>query len=116
MRRYNSNNKYKARKTMVDGIVFDSMKEAQRYVVLKSFQKDGLIRNLELQKKFVLIEKQVGANGKVLERECAYKADFCYTDKNGNFVVEDAKGVRTTEYRIKRKLMLERYGIVIKEV
>lgn len=116
MRKQLNTNKYRAKKVMLDGIVFDSRKEAQRYIVLNSFQKEGLIRNLELQKKFVLIDKQVGPNGKVLERECSYRADFCYTDKDGNFVVEDTKGVRTPEYRIKRKLMLERYGIVIKEV
>lgn len=53
--------------------------------------------------------------GEVLEKECAYIADFVYT-KGDETVVEDAKGVRTKEYIIKRKLMLERYGIRIKEV
>ena len=50
------------------------------------------------------------------ERKCEYIADFVYTDKDGNTIVEDAKGVRTPEYKIKRKLMLYRHGIKIKEV
>lgn len=51
---------------------------------------------------------------KLVERACEYVADFVYIE-NGKTVVEDAKGVKTPEYRIKRKLMLERYGIKIKE-
>ena len=53
---------------------------------------------------------------KCIERECAYMADFVYVDKNGQKVIEDTKGVRTKDYIIKRKLMLFRYGIKIKEV
>ena len=55
--------------------------------------------------------------GAVIERECSYYADFYYVDaKTGAVVVEDTKGVRTPEYIIKRKLMLERFGIRIKEL
>ena len=53
--------------------------------------------------------------GKVLEKECSYIADFAYF-QNGHLVVEDTKGFRTEGYKIKRKLMLERYGIQIREV
>ena len=54
-------------------------------------------------------------NGKVVERACSYVADFVYY-KNGQIVVEDTKGVRTKEYTIKRKLMLQKWGIQITEV
>lgn len=109
-------NKYHARKESLDGHTFDSAREARRYQELKFLMKAGEISDLELQKKYVLIPRQMGADGKVAERECAYFADFVYRDKAGNCVVEDAKGVRTKEYVIKRKLMLHVHGIRITEI
>ena len=122
--------KYKNKKYTVDGITFDSKREANRYWELNALQKAGIIQNLELQVKFVLIPTQraestevykSGRNkgqpkaGEILERECSYIADFVYLE-NGKKVVEDAKGMRTKEYVIKRKLMLFIHGIRIKEV
>lgn len=115
---------------MVNGIEFDSKKEAQRYQELRLLERADRISNLRLQVKYVLIPTQREASfdvyksgpqkgqrkpGKVLENECAYIADFVYT-QDGSEIVEDAKGIRTAVYRIKRKLMLERYGIQIKEI
>lgn len=118
--------KYHAQKTIVDGIRFDSQKEAKRYIALKMMEQSGLITDLKRQVKFVLIPAQreedtVGARGavhkgKIIEKECAYIADFVYTDIFGNEVVEDVKGIRTDAYKIKRKLMLSVHGIRIKEV
>lgn len=118
--------KYGNRKVEVNGITFDSVKEANRYRELLLLEKAGTIQNLELQKKFVLIPAQREftneldkkgnfKKGKVIERECAYIADFCYIE-NGRCVVEDTKGFRTKDYIIKRKLMLKEYGIRITEV
>ena len=107
--------KYRAKKTEVDGIVFDSKKEARRYQELKLFEKAGVISDLQRQVKFVLIPVQ-RINGKVVERECSYVADFVYLDEAGKKVVEDTKGVKTKDYIIKRKLMLYVHGIRIKEV
>lgn len=122
--------KYGNTKIMVDGIQFDSKREAARYQELRLLERAGKISNLRLQVKYALIPTQRapsfevykrGPNkgrrkpGEVMEKECAYIADFVYT-KGGETVVEDTKGVRTKEYIIKRKLMLERYGIRIKEV
>lgn len=122
--------KYGNKKYKVDGITFDSMREAHRYQELKALQKAGIIQELQLQVKFVLIPTQreestevykSGKNkgklkqGKIIERECAYIADFVYLE-NGVLIVEDAKGMRTKEYVIKRKLMLYVNGIKIKEV
>lgn len=59
--------------------------------------------------------KRSKETGKVVERECSYKADFVYTE-GGETVVEDVKGYRTKEYIIKRKLMLHVYGIRIREI
>ena len=72
------------------------------------------IADLERQAEFLLIPAQRDAKGKVIERAVKYKADFRYK-QNGEIVVEDVKGVKTKEYVIKRKLMLERFGIRIKE-
>lgn len=107
--------KYRAKKTEVDGIVFDSKKEAKRYQELKLFERAGVISDLQRQVKFELIPSQK-IDGKVAERACSYVADFVYKDKEGNTIVEDTKGVKTKDYIIKRKLMLWIHGIRIKEV
>ena len=106
-------NKYGNKKVEFDGVTFDSRKEAKRYAELKLLLRAGQITDLELQKEFVLIPK-LTVNGKT-ERAVKYKADFVYKE-NGELVVEDAKGMRTKEYIIKRKLMLFIHNIVIKEV
>lgn len=107
--------KYNSKKTVVDGQQFDSKKEARRYQELLLLEKAGEIKNLSRQVKFVLIPSQRDENGKVVERECSYKADFTY-EEGIKTVVEDVKGYRTKEYIIKRKLMLYQYGIRIREV
>jgi hypothetical protein len=101
--------KFKANKTILDGIQFDSKREAQRYSELKLLERAGVIQNLRLQVKFELIPKQQG------ERACTYIADFVY-EENGQTVVEDAKGMKTKDYIIKRKLMLWIHGIKIREI
>ena len=117
--------KYGSKKTVVDGIEFDSRREANRWFELRMFERAGVISNLERQVKFVLIPQQrepdsVGPKGgkirgKLLENEVAYVADFVYLE-NGVKVVEDAKGFRTPDYVIKRKLMLFIHHVRIKEV
>lgn len=108
--------KYNNQKITVNGQVFDSKKEANRYKELRLLEKAGEIYDLRRQVKFKLIPTQRDeATGKVIERECSYRADFVY-EEDGKTVVEDVKGFRTKEYIIKRKLMLWRYGIRIMEV
>lgn len=106
--------KYHNRRTVVDGIVFDSAREARRYSELKLLERAGEIENLELQKEYELIPPQ-WIGGKRAERAVKYKADFAYRE-NGETIVEDTKGVRTKDYIIKRKLMLHVHGIRIREV
>lgn len=110
--------KYRNLKTerMVDGrkIVFDSRKEAQRYDQLKAMLKRGEIENLRLQQDFTLIEAYTSASGERV-RAMRYRADFTYY-RDGIFTVEDVKGMKTKEYRMKKKLMMERYGIEVREV
>ena len=109
-------NKYGARKTEIDGIVFDSGREARRYSQLKLMERAGEIRDLKLQVKYNLIPRQNKPDGKIIERPVDYIADFVYKDAAGNTVVEDAKGRKTKEYIIKRKLMLYVHGIRVQEV
>lgn len=106
--------KYHSRKTVVDGITFDSAKEARRYRELQLLEKAGVISGLTRQQAFTLIPAQ-RIDGKVVERAVKYVADFCYY-RDGEYVVEDTKGFRTADYIIKRKLMLYTHGIQIKEV
>lgn len=101
--------KYHSRKTEVDGIIFDSRKEASRYCELRLLLRAGDISDLQLQVPFELVPK-CGKN-----RAVKYIADFVYNEF-GTQRVEDCKGYRTKEYIIKKKLMLWRYGIEIKEV
>lgn len=107
--------KYGNKKITVDGRTFDSKKEAHRYLELKTLEKAGHIYGLDCQKRFELIPKQIDANGETV-RNCSYIADFVYHTKDGEMVVEDVKGVRTPEYIIKRKLMLYKYGITVREI
>ena len=112
-----AHSKYHAKKTKVGDITFDSKKEAKRYVFLKEQEQTGQIKNLQRQVKYELIPSQKDKDtGKVIERAVVYKADFVYELEDGEQIVEDVKGVRTPEYVIKRKLMLHKYGIRLKEV
>lgn len=118
----------------MDGITFDSAKEARRYWELKMMERAGRISDLQRQVAYILIPTQRaegtevykrGPNkgqrkpGEVLEKECRYVADFVYT-RDGKNIVEDVKGYKQggayKVFVIKRKLMLERYGIQIQEV
>lgn len=110
--------KYSSRKITVDGESFDSRKEFRRYQELKLLSRAGEISNLQRQVRFKLMPAQRDKNGKVIERQCDYVADFVYYERTKDGVtltVEDTKGFRTKDYIIKRKLMLYIYGIRIKE-
>ena len=117
--------KYNNHKVRRDGLTFDSKKEHKRYNELLLLEQAGEIKNPRRQVKFVLIPTQrepskIGTRGgvkkgRLIERECAYIADFVYSE-NGKIVVEDTKGLRTKEYIIKRKLMLYVHNIRIREV
>ena len=106
--------KYKSIKTVVDGITFDSKREAKRYSELKLLERAGVIAKLELQVPFELIPKHEIDGIKI--RATKYVADFTYYDhEKAIFVVEDCKGFRTQEYKNKKRQMREKYGIIIKE-
>lgn len=113
-------NKYGAKKIKdpATGFVFDSKKEFIRWCELRIMEKAGKITKLRRQVKFVLIPAQYDGKYK-LESETSYIADFAYKDETGREIVEDVKGYkRGAAYQlfvIKRKLMLQKYGIIIKE-
>ena len=109
--RHMSYSKYGNRKVKtVDG-TFDSQREFRRWQELKLLQRAGEIKDLDRQVKFELVPKQDG------ERAIYYVADFVYIDtRTGEKVVEDSKGAKTDAYIIKRKLMLYRHNIRVKEV
>lgn len=123
-------NKYQAQKCEFNGEKFDSRKELQRYLELRLLERSGQINGLKRQVKFELIPAQREPDktgkrggmikGKTLEQSCDYYADFVYKDKQGNTVVEDVKGYKQggaySVFTIKRKLMLYKYGIKIKEI
>lgn len=102
-------NKYGNTKVEVDGITFDSKKEAARYGELKLLEKAGVIEDLKLQVPFELIPSSPD------EKAVKYIADFVYIE-DGRTVVEDTKGFKTKDYIIKRKLMKWLHPVVFREV
>lgn len=94
--------KYKAKPTVIDGIRFASKAEARRYETLKIELAAGIIKDLELQPKFPIVVNGV--------KICTYIADFKYLLKNRE-IIEDVKGVKTSVFNIKQKLLKAVYGI-----
>lgn len=107
--------KYNNKKTLVDGIWFDSKKEAARYQELVLLQKAKVIRDLKTQQVFDLVPSVI-LNGRK-RPPVRYKADFTYFDdtKGGAFVVEDTKGFRTEGYKLKRHMMKAVHNIEVLE-
>lgn len=100
--------KYGSKKTEVNGIKFDSKKEAKRYVELLLLERAGLIRELRLQPRFPFV-----ING---QKFCTYIADFMYySEKEQCIIVEDVKGYKTEVYKLKSKLfriMYDQYRFI----
>ena len=107
--------KYNNTKTEINGIQFDSKKEAKRYEELNLLEKVGEIRELTVHPDFIL-QEGFRKHG-IIHRAITYKADFTYVTKDGRVIVEDVKGwnkktckyILTTEFRIKRKLFEKKY-------
>lgn len=119
--------KYHSKKVHIDNETFDSKKEYKRYLELKEKQRKGEIRELKRQVKFELIPTQYEIIGiytkgqkkglpkrKVVQRPVAYIADFTYIE-NEEYIVEDSKGYRTTDYILKKKMMYYFKKIKIRE-
>lgn len=103
-------NKYRNKKMVLNGKVYDSKKEMMRAIQLRQMEKAGLISNLQEQVKFTLQEPFVNNYGKKI-REIAYIADFTY-DQDGKQIVEDVKSQATRNidvFRIKHKMFEKRY-------
>lgn len=134
--------KYHNQKTVVNGITFDSLKEANRYRQLLVYERTGIIRELRLQQEFTLKEAFVTAEGERV-KAIRYRADFTYRVSMGLYkadwdqyfacedllfytellrksgdgvqVIEDVKGVRTDVYKMKYKMMAD-FGFQIREI
>ena len=107
--------KYYSKKVIIDGHKFDSKKEGNYYLLLKSLEKAGAIKDLELQKEFIL-QDSFKINKKT-RRKITYRADFTYiTTADDKLHVIDVKGFKTDIYRLKKKLFEYKYGIEIEEI
>jgi hypothetical protein len=108
--RYGKYNKYNAKKTEFMGFKFDSKWEAERYGQLASMALAGVVKNLERQVKYEIVVND--------NKICNYIADFVYTlineDGSEEKIVEDAKGIQTTDFKLKMKLMKAVFNINIK--
>lgn len=108
-------NKYKNKKVVYDGITFDSKKEGAYYLKLKLLEEKGIIKDLQLQKEYIL-QESFKLNNKTY-RKISYKADFEYFSTIDNKIhVVDTKGFKTKEYLLKKKIFAYKYGIEIEEV
>ena len=107
--------KYGNEPIVIDGVRFQSKKEAHRWQELRLLERAGEISVLQRQVPYVVCEKCTTRTGKT-QAARKYIADFVYKDKQGRTVVEDAKGYRTDVYKLKKALMLWLHGIEIKEV
>ena len=110
--------KYFSKKVIIDGIKFDSKKESEYYQKLKILEKKGIIKDLELQKEYILQDK-FKINNKT-RRKITYRADFSYiTTEDDKLHVVDVKSPYTAKnelYRIKKKLFEYKYGIELEEI
>ena len=121
---YGAGGRYHAKKVTSPDGVFDSQREYKRWEALKLMQSSGEIQDLKRQVKYELLPEyrepdRFGPRGgmikgRVIQRSVCYIADFVYT-QDGKTVVEDSKGMRTPEYKLKKKLMYDRYRIIVKE-
>lgn len=102
-------------KKVVDGVTFDSSAEARRYIELKAMQAAGQIANLELQPRYVLLDKFTDGTGKK-HRAVEYRGDFKYLDGGGHTCVEDVKGHPTEAFKIKWKMVIQKYPLVRFEI
>ena len=109
-----SANKYNARRKEVDGKVFDSSGEARAYRLLRSWEQCGAITGLELQPEYVLQEKFRDGSGQ-MHREIKYRGDFRFIGPEGEVHVIDFKGLRTSVYRLKRKMFQQKYQNIVFE-
>ncbi len=100
--------KYRNKKTVLDGITFDSKAEAKRYAELKLLERGKVINNLELQPKFKILGT-LRVDGHRTMSVKYYIADFMY-QRDGKTIVEDVKGMKTPVYQLKKQLFLSLYG------
>ena len=106
--------KYHNTKVTLNGIKFDSKKEANRYIELKWLEKTNQIKDLELQKRFEL-QPSYEKDGHII-RPIFYYADFYYYDIiKGKYIIEDTKGYRTEVYKLKKKILEYKYDVRIIE-
>lgn len=100
-------NKFGAIATEVDGIKFDSLKEARRWGELKILESAGEIRNLRRQVRIPLEGRDGPITFKPSNRKAVYVADFTYEDKRLGWaeVIEDSKGHQTTDFKLKRAIL-----------
>lgn len=100
---FHQTNKYQAKRAMIDGKTFDSLREMRRYQELRLLENSGTIKDLRCQEPYQLQPPYKNKEGKHV-REIVYIADFVYFDQQKGMTVEDVKGFRTKEYIIKRKI------------
>ena len=107
--KFKKSSKFGAKKTVVDGITFDSKWESERYGQLKAMERGGIVTDLELQVKYDIVINDI--------KICKYIADFVYKEESPDGkikeIVEDAKGFETPEFKLKKKLMKAVHGIDI---
>lgn len=112
-------NKFFNKKPIIDGIEFDSIKESKRYIQLKHLEETGEITHLRLQPKFTYYSENIKTKKGQPIVLFNYYADFEYCTDSGEYIVEDVKSEYTKKlpvYRLKKKLIEDRFKFEIKEI
>lgn len=99
--------KFHNKKTIVDGILFDSQMESHYYLYLKELKEQGVVMDFKLQPVFIL-QEGFSKDGKRIQ-PIKYIADFEVTYNDGHVEIIDVKGKITEAFRIKRKILLYKY-------
>ena len=107
--------KYNAKKTIIDGIKFDSKKEGAYYLKLKQLEKAGMITDLKLQVPFQWVETHSNLD-QAIHFKRKYIADFTCIDYNKDLCIIDVKGYKTEVYKKKKKIVEKIFNIIITEV
>lgn len=110
--KYSEKSKYRNKRIWINGILFQSQAEGNRYLQLLDWQNEGIITDLKVQVKYELQPKyRIGIKP---IRSINYIADFVYNERD-RIIVEDFKGFRTEVYKLKKKMFEYKYGIEIRE-
>jgi len=96
--------KYHSTKVWLDGICFDSKKESLFYAHLKLLHAAKIISGFLYHGNAILT-----AGSDKEHRATTYETDFVLLYQDGHYEIVDTKGMETDVFKLKMKIMREKY-------